>query len=127
MMPTTSSSAASTVNRLADQAAQRADDTIKSTQRVANEALDRLSDQVQQVHDDNAPRLVRMAEQAESLARRGVDALRDRSHQLRARASGASDHTLAYIREEPVKSVLIAAAAGAAMAALASYMSRTRH
>ena len=126
MMPTTSSAGA-TVNRLADQAAQRADDTIKSTQRVANEALDRLSDQVRQVHDDSAPRLVRMAEQAESLARRGADALRDRSQHLRMRAHDASDHTLAYIREEPVKSVLIAAAAGAVVAALASYMSRTRH
>jgi ElaB/YqjD/DUF883 family membrane-anchored ribosome-binding protein len=127
MMPTTSSSAASTVNRLADQATQRADDTIRSTQRVANDALDRLSDQVHHAHDESAPRLVRMAEQAETLARRGVDALRDRSHQLRVRASDASDHTLAYIREEPMKSVLIAAAAGAAVAALASYMSRTRH
>lgn len=124
---TTPSSGAATANRLADQAAQGADDTIRATQRVANEALDRLSDKVHDAHDKGAPKLVRMAEQAETLVRRGSDALRESSHQVREKAALASDRTIAYIKEEPVKSVLIAAAVGAAMLALVNMVSRSRH
>ncbi len=127
MSTTTPTLSGTTANRLVDQAAQGADDTIKATQRVANEALDRLSDKVHETHDRAAPKLVRMAEQAENLVRRGSDVLREGSHQVRARAVMASDHTIAYIRDEPVKAVLIAAAAGAAMLALLSLMSRSRH
>jgi ElaB/YqjD/DUF883 family membrane-anchored ribosome-binding protein len=72
------------------------------------------------------PRLTRLAEQAESLARRSADALRDGSHQLRAKAEYASDQTAGYIRDEPFKSVLIAAAVGAALMGLAALLGR-RH
>jgi len=127
MSTTTPTSGAATANRLADQVAQSADDTIKATQRVANEALDRLSDKVQETHDKAAPKLVRMAEKAEHLVRRSSDVLRDGSHQVREKAVLASDRTIAYIKDEPVKAVLIAAAAGAAMLALVNLMSRSRH
>lgn len=129
MTPTTTtpSSSAATANRLADQAAQGADDAIKSTQRVANDMLDRLSDKVQDTHDKAAPKMVRIAEQAEALARRGADAVRESSQHLREKAAHTSDQTIAYIREEPVKSVLIAAATGAALMALVGLLSRSRH
>jgi ElaB/YqjD/DUF883 family membrane-anchored ribosome-binding protein len=120
-------SGASAATRLADQAAQGADDTIRATQRVTNEALDRLSDKVHDAHDKAAPKIVRMAEQAETLVRRGSDALREGSHQVREKAVVASDRTIAYIRDEPVKAVLIAAAAGAAMLALVNLLTRSRH
>jgi ElaB/YqjD/DUF883 family membrane-anchored ribosome-binding protein len=125
--PTTPLSGASTANRLADQAAQGADDTIRATQRVANEALDRLSDKVHEAHDKAAPKIVRMAEQAETLVRRGSEVLREGTQQVREKAVVASDRTIAYIRDEPVKSVLIAAATGAALLALVNMMSRSRH
>ena len=124
---TTTSSPAATTNRLVGQAAQGADDTIRTTQRVANDALDRLSDKVHEAHDKAAPKLVRIAEQAETLARRSAEALRDGTHQVREKATVASDRTIAYIKDEPVKAVLIAAAAGAAMVALANMISRSRH
>jgi ElaB/YqjD/DUF883 family membrane-anchored ribosome-binding protein len=118
---------AATTNRLADQAAQNADDAIKSTQRVANDVLDRLSDKVQDTHDRATPKLAHLADQAEMLARRGVEAVREGSHQLREKASHTSDQTIAYIRDEPVKAVLIAAATGAALMALVGLLSRSRH
>jgi ElaB/YqjD/DUF883 family membrane-anchored ribosome-binding protein len=124
---TPSTTSGITANRLADQATQGADDTIRATQRVANEALDRLSDKVHDAHDKAAPKLVRMAEQAETLVRRGSEALREGSHQVKEKAVVASDRTIAYIKDEPVKAVLIAAAAGAAMLALVNLMSRSRH
>jgi ElaB/YqjD/DUF883 family membrane-anchored ribosome-binding protein len=120
------SRAAATTARLADAASQGADDAIRSTQRVAGDVLDRLADDVQDVHDRAAPRLVRMAEQAEGLVRRGADVVRDRSQQLREGAYRASDYTRSYIRDEPLKSVLIAAFAGAAVIAIANLLSRRR-
>ena len=114
-------------NSLTDQAAKSADQAIKSTQRVANEALDSLADTVQDMRQQAAPLLNRVSEQAGAMAQRGVDAVRDSSEQLRERALRASDTTVSYIKDEPVKSMLIAAATGAALMAMLSLMTRSRH
>ena len=83
---------------LVDQAAQSADHAIKSTQRVANDALDSLADSV-----------------------------RETSQQLRDKAQHASATTVNYVKHEPVKAILIAAATGAALMALISLLSHSRH
>ncbi len=57
-------------------------------------------------------------------SRRAVDALRQGSNALRERAIHASDATAGHIRDEPVKSVLIAAAAGALLVALVNLVGR---
>lgn len=62
--------------------------------------------------------LAKAAEKAVALSQRGAHALRERSMQLRDQALRASDNTLNYIKDEPVKAVLIAAATGAALVAL---------
>jgi ElaB/YqjD/DUF883 family membrane-anchored ribosome-binding protein len=112
---------------LADQAAQSADDAIRSTQRVANETLDSLAVRVQDIRHEASPFLNRATEQANALAQRGADAVRDTSQQLREKAEHVSDNTVAYIRDEPVKAMLIAAATGAALMALINLVSRSRH
>ena len=114
-------------NNLADHAAQSADQAIKSTQRMTNEALNSLSSTVQDMREQAAPLLNRVSEQAGAMAQRGVDAVRDSSDQLRERALRASDTTVSYIKDEPVKSMLIAAATGAALMAMLSLMTRSRH
>jgi ElaB/YqjD/DUF883 family membrane-anchored ribosome-binding protein len=113
-------------NGLVDRAAQSADDAIRATQRAANHALDGLAGSVQDMRQQAAPRLNQAGERVGALAQRGVDALRDSSQQLRERALHASDTTVNYIKDEPVKSMLIAAATGAALMALIGLMSRTR-
>jgi ElaB/YqjD/DUF883 family membrane-anchored ribosome-binding protein len=112
-------------NTLADQAAMSADHAIKATQRVANEALDGLAGSVQDLRQQAAPLLNRVGEQAGAMAQRGVDAIRDSSAQLRERALRASDTTVSYVKDEPVKAMLIAAAAGAALMAMLSLMTRS--
>lgn len=114
-------------NSLADQTAQSADRAIKSTQRLANETLDSLAGAVQDMRQEATPILNRASEQASALAHRGVDAVLKRSQELRDRALIASDSTVAYIKDEPVKSMLIAAATGAALMALVALLSRSRH
>ncbi len=50
---------------------------------------------------------------------------RDTTAQLRERALQASDRALAYARDEPLKSLLFAAAAGALLMGLVSLMARS--
>jgi ElaB/YqjD/DUF883 family membrane-anchored ribosome-binding protein len=116
-----------TSNRLSDAAAQSAEHAIKGTQQVANQALDGLSSAVKEAQAEAGPLLNRAAEQASAMAHRSMDAAREGSQKLRDQAQHASDSTVRYIKDEPVKAVLIAAATGAALMALLSLVSRARH
>jgi ElaB/YqjD/DUF883 family membrane-anchored ribosome-binding protein len=111
---------------LADRAAASAHNAIHSTQTAANAMLDRLDGQVDSAHDRAVPLLNRLTSQAETTARRGVEAMRDTSTQIRERALKASDSTAGYIKDEPLKAMLIAAAAGAALMALLGLIGRSR-
>ncbi|RZI84374.1 MAG: hypothetical protein EOP38_09345 [Rubrivivax sp.] len=121
-MPSTQNFQQSASN-VAEDATKNADTAIKATQRVANNALDQLSSKVQDVGDQAAPIINRLSAQAEALTRKTVEAVRDGSKRVRQQATNAADSTVNYIREEPVKSVLIAAAAGAALVAVARLLS----
>lgn len=113
-----------TSNPLSDRAAEAADHAIKAGQRVANDALDGLSGTVQDMRHQAAPLLNRVSEQAASMTEHGVHAIRDSAEHLRERAVRASDSTLNYVKHEPVKAVLIAAATGALLMAALSLMTR---
>ena len=113
-------------NNLADQAAHSADNAIRSTQRLANEALDGMAGKVGELRAEAAPMLSRASEQASAMAHRGMDAMRQGSQQLRDGAEMAKGRTIGYIKDEPVKAMLIAAATGAALMALLSLLSHSR-
>jgi ElaB/YqjD/DUF883 family membrane-anchored ribosome-binding protein len=51
-----------------------------------------------------------------------LDSVRDGSRRVRDSALDTTEHTLDYIRAEPVKAVLIAAATGAALMAVGQMM-----
>jgi ElaB/YqjD/DUF883 family membrane-anchored ribosome-binding protein len=53
--------------------------------------------------------------------------MRDGGQLVRDTARQASDRTVGYIRDEPVRSMLVAAATGAALMALVSLMARSRN
>jgi ElaB/YqjD/DUF883 family membrane-anchored ribosome-binding protein len=82
--------------------------------------IDRVTESHNNLADQAAPLRNRATEQASVLAQRGVDAVREGSRQVRDQALRASDGTLHYVRQEPVKSILIAAAVGATLMALLS-------
>lgn len=71
------------------------------------------------------------AEQAiqatQHLANNAMESVLDTSHQLRVKAGHASESTVNFIKHEPVKSILIAAATGAALMVLISLFSSSRH
>jgi ElaB/YqjD/DUF883 family membrane-anchored ribosome-binding protein len=112
-------------NTLVDHAAQAADDAIKSTQRLANNTLDHLSGSVQDARREVSPLLNRAADQTNALALRGLKVVRDTSQGLRDTAARASDSTVTYIKDEPLKAMLIAAATGAALMALIGLLGRS--
>ena len=66
------------------------------------------------------------AEQADALMQRGADALRSTTQHLRDSVSHANDVATEYVRKEPVKALLIAAVAGAALVTLVGLISRAR-
>lgn len=112
-------------SRIAEKAADTANSAIRSTQDVANDALDRLAVKVEGARDQVAPLVDRLSAATRDATARGVDAVRGTSAQLRETAMKASDNATAYIRDEPLKAMLIAAATGAALMALVT-LSRSR-
>lgn len=115
-----------TEGNIADHAAETASQAIRSTQSATNAAFDRLTDKVESARDRASPLVDRWSVQAESTLRRSIDALRDTTAQLREHALKVSDATAGRVREDPLKSVLIAAAAGAALMGLFSLLGRDR-
>lgn len=113
---------------LSAQAAQSVDHAIRSTQRAANGAMDSVAQAAQEIREDAVtPLLNRAADRAGALANRSVYAVREGSRQARARARQASASTVAYVRDEPVKSMLLAAASGAALLAVINLLTRSRN
>jgi ElaB/YqjD/DUF883 family membrane-anchored ribosome-binding protein len=115
-----------TTNGLVDQAARVADDAIHATQRLADGALDSLSGSVEDARRQAAPALNAASEQASALTRRGATALRDGAQGLRDSATHATDRATLYVKEEPLKAILIAGATGAALMALIGLLARSR-
>ncbi len=85
-------------HNLMDQAGHSADAALDATQRLANDALEGVSHTLQTA-----------------------------GRQIRSNAHQATDRTASYVRHEPVKSLLIAAAAGAALMALVQMIGSPRH
>ncbi len=125
MNTTTTKPLAHEATQFVDHAADTTAGAIRSTQNVANAAFDRLSDKVDSARDQAAPIIERLASQAGAAAQRGADAVRETSAQLREKALRAQDTTVGYIKDEPVKAMLIAAATGAVLMALVSLMGRS--
>jgi ElaB/YqjD/DUF883 family membrane-anchored ribosome-binding protein len=110
---------------LADEAAASAEKAIKSTRRAANSTLDSLSDTVQGLHGDATPVLDRAAARASAVLHQSADALQESSAKLREQARRATDHTIDYIKDQPVKSIAIAVAAGALLTVFAGLARRS--
>ena len=109
----------------AEKVGDSADSAIDKTRRVANDALDSAADAVDSIRDKAEPTVRRLASQAETLARRGVEAVRDSSQQLREQATEMTDRTTRYVKDEPLKAVLIAAASGAVLMAVLTVIARS--
>ena len=93
---------------------------------AAHTALDPMVDNVGEARAKTAQVLNRLVADAGRRTRRGVAAVREGSQQVRKASARAADSTLDYIRDEPVKAMLIAAATGAALMAVLGLVTRSR-
>jgi ElaB/YqjD/DUF883 family membrane-anchored ribosome-binding protein len=114
-------------NNSLEQASRGADQAIRATQQAVNGAVDGAANSLQDLRNQTVPMLERAGDQASAMAHRGIDSLRETSHQLRLKAEHASESAVGYIKEEPVKAMLIAAATGAALMALISLFTAHRN
>ena len=98
---------------------------IKTAPQDVNHALNNVSQAansagqaIENTFDSVLPALQQAADQLSHLARQGMDSLRAGSSEISEEARRARQLTTTYIRNEPLKSVLMAVAIGAAAMAL---------
>ncbi|MCY1167007.1 MAG: hypothetical protein V4455_16625 [Pseudomonadota bacterium] len=118
--------AAPTLRHASDELLQSASHAVDSTRSYANDALDKAEDKVRELRGNVDPVVDMLASKAQKLARQSLDIAaeaKDRAQQSLSRAAGA---TTRYVAEQPLRSVLIAAAVGAGVALLIS-SARTRN
>ena len=113
-----------TPSQLADDARQTANDAIDTTRTYAQNAVNAAGEKVRDLRRDVEPTVEQLAARVQQAVQRGLDAASTTSARAQRRLEQAADVTGRYIADQPVRSVLIAAAAGAAITALIVLASR---
>jgi ElaB/YqjD/DUF883 family membrane-anchored ribosome-binding protein len=104
-----------------------AEHALQSTQQAVNGALDSVVTTAHEMRQQAEPMLDRASKQVSALVHSGAESVLDTSRHLRDQALHASNSTVKYVKDEPVKSMLIAAATGAALMALVSLLGHSRY
>lgn len=121
-MNTTTKSA----SQIADDARQTANDAIDATRAYAQNAVNAAGEKVRDLRRDAEPTVEQLAARVQQAVQRGLDAASSTSARAQRRLEAAADVTGKYISDQPVRSVLVAAAAGAVITALIVLASRRR-
>ena len=101
---------------------------MDSTRDYANQALDRAESKVRDLRGEVDPLVEMLAAKAQKLARQSLDMAAEAKEKARQSLTRYADATTQYVSDQPVRSVLIAAAVGAAVALLvASARQRNRY
>ena len=106
--------------------AAKADEVIANTQRAAADSEKSIQAGLRQVKEAVPATLSRAATQAEELARAGIDKARAAGANVADKANKAGETTAQYVREEPAKALLFAAATGAAATLLVGWATHRR-
>ena len=114
------------VRHASDEALQSAERAVDNTRAYANDALDRAEDKVRELRGNVDPMIDALATKAQRMARQSLDLAAEAKEKAQQSLSRYATATTQYVSEQPVRSVLIAAAVGAAVALLVS-ASRNRN
>lgn len=127
MNPTPSATASTSPMRNSrEDAAQAAAEAGERTRGFAHEALDQAEEKIREMRQSVDPMVDMMSAKAQRLARQSLDIAADARQKAQDSLSRYADATTRYVSEQPVRSVLIAAAVGAAVALLVSSSRRHR-
>ncbi len=102
--------------------ADRTSNGAHAGRRAVSRAMDDMAETMSDWRDKAAPTAHRLSERAAHAARDSADWMRDRSGRVADTVVRASDRTVGYVRDEPVRSVLMAVAAGTLLYALLRMM-----
>ncbi len=117
---------ANSAHKLTDDVLQSAQDAVQSTRNAANSTLERAEEGVRALRSRTDPAIDDLAARAQELATRSIDYCAETSARARRQMHQAAEATNKYVAEQPGKSLVIAAASGAALATLMFWMSRRR-
>ena len=105
---------------------QSAGKALDTTREHANEALDRAESKVRELRGSVDPVVDMLASKAQKMARQSLDMASEAKERAEKSLKHAADATTRYVSEQPMRSVLMAAAVGATVALLVS-VSRSRN
>jgi len=97
---------------------QSAEDAVESARSFTNESLDRAGLAMRDVRVNLSASSEEPADKAQAMARKGIDAASRTSAKAQQAVNEYANATTRYVSNQPVKSVLIAVAVGACVAAL---------
>lgn len=113
-------------SQLADEARQTANEAADTTRAYAKNAVNAAGEKVKDLRDQVEPVMDQLASRVQQAVQRGLDAASSTSAKAQRQLERAADVTGRYISDQPMRSVLAAAAAGAAITALIVLASRSR-
>jgi ElaB/YqjD/DUF883 family membrane-anchored ribosome-binding protein len=112
--------AAKTARQASDELLQTAEKAVDSTRSYANDALDKAEGKVRELRGSVDPVVDMLASKAQRLARQSLDIASEAKERAQQSLSNAAGATSRYVADQPLRSVLIAAAVGAGVALLIS-------
>ena len=124
--PMTGMSAAGSASDGADRMAGRIERNVQDAQQIAADAMHTLTKRVDDIRATTSDAVSRAGTEAGDLAHRGLARTREAISHARDSASHLRDDTARRVRDDPMKALLIAAAAGAASAIVVQWLSRSR-
>lgn len=108
------------IRKASDDMLQTASNAVDTTRDYANHTLDKAEDKVRELRGNIDPLIDRFSVKAQQLARQSLDMAAEAKDMAQKSFSRYSAVTSQYVSDQPVRSVLIAAAVGAAVALLVS-------
>lgn len=103
-----------------EDAAMAAAQAGERTRSFAHDALDQAEEKIREMRHTVDPMVDKMSQKAQKLARQSMDMANEARQKAQDSLSRYADVTTRYVAEQPLRSVLIAAAVGAAVALLVS-------
>ena len=108
------------MRKASDDMLQNAGKTLDSTREYANDALDKAESKMRELRGHVDPMVDMLASKAQKLARQSLDMASEAKERAEKSLKYAADATTRYVSEQPMRSVLMAAAVGAAVVLLVS-------
>lgn len=118
--------AADATKDLVNNAAETAKEGVNATRKMASEAVDKAQEGLESAEKQINPVIDDLAARAQELANRSIHFCADTSERARQQLQCAAEATNRYVVEQPTKSLVMAAAAGAAIATAFLWGSRSR-